>query len=143
MESGQGDTNDKQKFDLLYGNLCEIGKTLLDSTAKVTGFLLLAAGWIATSKDMRAFLKEDEISAYLAVAALIGAFVFYAIAAMRRSLVFTMLNVVTLNLVAVTIERRTLLTADHLILCLLFGKLSELDAITRRARTMIVMVVVE
>ncbi len=71
----------KHKFDLLYASLCEIQKSLLDSTAKVAGFLLLATGWIATSTAARDFLKADELSRYIAVAALGGAFLFYALAA--------------------------------------------------------------
>ena len=73
----------KHKFDLLYGSLCEIQKSLLDSTAKVAGFLLLATGWIATSTAARKFLEEDELSRYFAVAALGGAFLFYALAAIK------------------------------------------------------------
>jgi TRAP-type C4-dicarboxylate transport system permease small subunit len=86
MDSVERDSNAKQKFDLLYGSLCEIQKSLLDSTAKVAGFLLLATGWIATSSEARAFLKEDDISRYLAATALVGSFIFFTLAATKAHL---------------------------------------------------------
>ena len=80
------DSKAEQKFDLLYGSLCEIHKSLLDSTAKVAGFLLLATGWIATSSAARDALSGDEITKDLALAALGGAFLFYALAAIKAHL---------------------------------------------------------
>lgn len=81
--SDDGENIAKRQFDLLYSSLCDIQKSLLDNTAKVAGFRLIAIGWIATSTAARDFLKDDELTRYVAVAALGGAFLFYALAARK------------------------------------------------------------
>ena len=84
--SVDGNNKAKHKFDLLYGSLCEIQKSLLDSTAKVAGFLLLAIGWIATSSEARDFLSDDVLSKCITIATLVGAFSFYTFAANKAHL---------------------------------------------------------
>ena len=70
----------KQEFDVLYATLREIQTSLLDSTAKVAGFLLLVTGWLVTSEGARKFLQSDKASKYLALISLAGAFAFYVCA---------------------------------------------------------------
>lgn len=73
----------KQQFEVLYATLCETQKGLIDNTAKVAGFLLLATSWIVTSETARTFMGTDDTSRNILIIAIAGAFVFYAGAALR------------------------------------------------------------
>jgi hypothetical protein len=77
MVSMSENSNAQRRFDVLYGSLSEIQKGLVDSATQVAGFLLLATGWIATSKEARTFLHEQKSARYLAALALAGAFILY------------------------------------------------------------------
>ncbi|MDJ0707241.1 MAG: hypothetical protein QNJ46_28535 [Leptolyngbyaceae cyanobacterium MO_188.B28] len=87
MTNSQLNNLSKQEFDLLYETLCEIQEDLADGTAKVAGFLLLATGWFATSKNAQDFLESDKVAGYLAIAALAGTFIFYVCASMKIFLI--------------------------------------------------------
>lgn len=62
----------KHEFEVLYPTLCEIQRSLLDSTTKVAGFLLLAAGWLATSDSARAFIRSDSLICNTSIMAVLG-----------------------------------------------------------------------
>ena len=62
----------KQEFEVLYPTLCEIQRSLLDSTTKVAGFLLLAAGWLATSDSARLFIRSDSLIRNTSIMAVLG-----------------------------------------------------------------------
>jgi hypothetical protein len=62
----------KQEFEVLYSTLCEIQKSLLDSTTKVAGFFLLAAGWLATSDSARLFIRSDSLIRNTSIMAVLG-----------------------------------------------------------------------
>ena len=62
----------KLRFDTLYGSLCEVQRALLDNTAKVAGFFLLALGWLATSESARLFLATDSTSRLVTVGSILG-----------------------------------------------------------------------
>jgi hypothetical protein len=63
MDQGQAATA-KETFDALIDNLRGHRPMLFDNVAKVTGFLLLAIGWLATSKDARAFFGTNPLIKY-------------------------------------------------------------------------------
>ena len=71
-------TNTKQEFDLHMAALTDTQKLLLDNTAKVAGFLLLALGWLATSEDARNYLTDNPRVAIVFVAAILIAYVMAA-----------------------------------------------------------------
>lgn len=73
----------KIEFDLQHNTLCEVQRALLDNTAKVAGFLLLAIGWIATSETARKFLAADPPSRRATVAAVIAVFLLAALASVK------------------------------------------------------------
>jgi hypothetical protein len=75
--------NAQRQFDVLYQTLCDIQTRLLDSNSKVAGFLLLATGWMATSKDARQFLQSEPHARGIVIAALVGAFVLYVCASFQ------------------------------------------------------------
>jgi hypothetical protein len=56
----------KEEFDLLVQHVTDIQKSFVENTAKVAGFLLLAMGWLATAKEARTFLSNNEIFAVIA-----------------------------------------------------------------------------
>jgi hypothetical protein len=59
----------RQEFDLHVAHLTETHKAFIENTAKVAGFLLLALGWFATSKDARAFLASTpSVTAFASMA---------------------------------------------------------------------------
>jgi hypothetical protein len=62
----------KQQFDLLHNHLSEIQRTIVENTAKVTGFLLLAMGWLATSSGARDYLKTHLALCWVGSAAVVG-----------------------------------------------------------------------
>ena len=68
----------KAEFEILYSTLSEIQRSLLDSTTKVAGFFLLAAGWLATSDSARAFLRSDAQIRHTAVLAVLGVTALFA-----------------------------------------------------------------
>ena len=64
------DNPSKEEFYLHVAHLTDVSKAFVENAAKVAGFLLLALGWYATSKDARAFLaSEPGITALAATAA--------------------------------------------------------------------------
>lgn len=70
-------------FDVLYESLCDIENRVVDSTLKVAGFLLLATGWIATSKDACGFLLSVPHARPVATASLVAAFALYVCASIQ------------------------------------------------------------
>ena len=68
----------KAEFEILYSALTEIQRSLLDSTTKVAGFFLLAAGWLATSDSTRAFLRSDPLIRHTTILAVFGVTVLFA-----------------------------------------------------------------
>lgn len=68
MDQGQAATA-KETFDLLVDDLRGHRPALFDNVAKVTGFLLISIGWLATSKDARAFFGVNPFIKYCFVAA--------------------------------------------------------------------------
>jgi hypothetical protein len=84
---GMTETDHEQRqFDVLFSTLRELQMGLLDSTAKVAGFLLLATGWLVTSERART-LMHDQSARYLAATALAGAFVLYGCASVKAFLI--------------------------------------------------------
>src|SRR4051794_2481477 len=63
MDQGHAVTA-KETFDVLFDDLRGHRPALFDNVAKVTGFLLLAIGWLATSKDARAFFGTNLFIKY-------------------------------------------------------------------------------
>ena len=70
----------KQEFDLHVAHLTETHKAFIENTGKVAGFLLVALGWFATSKDVRAFLASTPSVTALAAIAVTAAY-FLSVAA--------------------------------------------------------------
>jgi hypothetical protein len=64
----------KAEFDLHVSHLTETHKAFIENTGKVAGFLLLALGWFATSKDARFFLTSTPEVAILAALAVVTAY---------------------------------------------------------------------
>ena len=62
------------EFDLHVAHLTETHKAFIENTAKVAGFLLLALGWFATSKDARTFLASTPNVTALAALAVAAAY---------------------------------------------------------------------
>jgi hypothetical protein len=70
MDQSQAATA-KETFDVLIENLRGHRHALSEYVAKVMGFLLLAMGWLATSKDARAFFATNPFIKYCFAAALL------------------------------------------------------------------------
>ena len=64
----------RHEFDLHVAHLTETHKAFIENTGKVAGFLLLALGWFATSKDARAFLASSPGVTALAALAVTAAY---------------------------------------------------------------------
>jgi hypothetical protein len=77
----------QRRFDVLYSTLCDVQGSLIDNMARTAGFLLLAAGWIATSETTRSFLRANPSIRYLAVVSLAGAFGLYGAASIKAFLI--------------------------------------------------------
>ena len=94
------DADNQNQFDVLYATLRDLQAfSLLDSTSKVAGFLLLGTGWFATSNTTREFLQSNPFARRLFVVALAGAFFLYAFASILafRTSQKTLQRLATLN----------------------------------------------
>ena len=63
--------NADKKFDLLYETLKDIIKTYYENVMRTIAFILLAIGWILTSKDTQTLLHKDERLIYLGLTAIV------------------------------------------------------------------------
>ena len=68
----------KQEFELHVAYLTETQKSFVENTSKVAGFLLLALGWFATSKDARAYIGSAHQIAYFSAMAVAAAYLLSA-----------------------------------------------------------------
>lgn len=64
----------KQECDIHIAYLSETHKAFIEYSAKVTGFLLLAIGWYATSNEARSFLATTSGLAVLSAIAVLSAY---------------------------------------------------------------------
>lgn len=67
----------RQEFDLHVAHLTDTHKAFIENTSKVAGFLLLALGWFATSKDARTFLASTPNCTALAALAVTAAYLLW------------------------------------------------------------------
>jgi hypothetical protein len=67
-------TRDSQESDIHITYLSETHKAFIENSAKVTGFLLLAIGWYATSTEARSFLATTSGLAVLSAIAVLSAY---------------------------------------------------------------------
>jgi len=70
----------KEEFDLHVAHLTDTHKAFIDNTAKVSGFLLLALGWFATSEGARNYLTSTPTIAALAATAVAAAYLLSVVA---------------------------------------------------------------
>jgi hypothetical protein len=68
----------RQEFDLHIAVLTDTQKALVEATAKVAGFLLLALGWLATSEQARTYLARDKPAAIVFALAMVVAYLISA-----------------------------------------------------------------
>ena len=74
--------NSRYKFDMLHTFLSESQRGLVENTARVAGFLLIVAGWIATSDSAQKYFSAHHPSIYVTAAALGASFLLYVIASL-------------------------------------------------------------
>jgi hypothetical protein len=70
----------QEEFALLVEHVTATHKSFIDSTAKVTGFLLLALGWFATSDAARQFLSSNLDISVLAAISVAAAYLLSVVA---------------------------------------------------------------
>ena len=71
----------KLEFELHLSHITEMHKAFFDNMSKVSGFLLLALGWFATSKDARAYLASEPTLSTLAAIGVLAAYLLSVAAA--------------------------------------------------------------